>query len=235
MGSDPARRQRCDRERLRAWSRQPPPAERRPLTALPPEPEFGAPMPVGERSDAVLAFLALRRSASAAMLRAPAPSANELHDLLRLAARVPDHGKLAPWRFVILQGEAKAAFVAGLEAIAERQADGDKLKAALFKVRIPPLTIAVISHPALGKIPLWEQQLSAGAVCMTLCLAAQAMGYGANWITDWYAVDPEARALLGVAEGEQVAGYVHIGTAAEPPAERVRPDVAGLVTRWGAK
>ncbi len=186
-----------------------------------------------ERNDAVLAFLALRRSASAASLRAPGPDAGQLADILRLAIRVPDHGKLAPWRFVVLEGEAKAAFVAGLEAIADGQADAEKLKAALFKIRIPPLTIAVISSPVEGKIPVWEQQLSAGAVCQTLCLAAQAMGFGANWITDWYAVDAGARALLGVGDGEQVAGYVHIGTAAEAPLERVRPDLAALMTRWG--
>ena len=202
------------------------------MTVLPPEPEFGAPMPVGPRNDVALTFLALRRSASAASLGAPGPDAGRLADLLRLATRVPDHGKLAPWRFVILEGEAKAAFVAGLEAIAEGQAEADKLKAALFKIRIPPLTIAVISRPTPGKIPVWEQQLSAGAVCMMLCLAAEAMGFGANWITDWYAVDARARGLLGVAEGEQVAGFVHVGTVAEPPLERVRPDVAAITTRW---
>ncbi len=209
-----------------------PPTERPALTALPPEPEFGAPTPLPEPNDAVLRFLALRRSASAANLSAPGPDADQLADILRLATRVPDHGKLAPWRFVILEGEAKGAFVAGLEAIAEAAPDAEKLKGALFKVRIPPLTIAVISSPAAGKIPLWEQQLSAGAVCTTLCLAAQAMGFGANWITDWYAVDPAARALLGVGDGEQVAGYVHIGSIAEPPLERVRPDVAAITTRW---
>ena len=203
------------------------------MSSLPPAPEFGDPMPIGERSDAVLAFLARRRSASAGTLGAPGPSAAELQDLLRLATRVPDHGKLAPWRFIVLEGGAKAAFVAGLEAIADRQPDGERLKAALFKLRIPPLTVAVISRPTEGKIPVWEQQLSAGAVCMMLLVAAEAMGYGANWITDWYAVDGEARTLLGVGDGEQVAGWVHIGTPAEPPAERVRPEVAGLVTRWG--
>jgi len=202
------------------------------LTTLPPEPEFGAPTPMPEPNEAVLRFLALRRSASAGTLRAPGPDARQLGDILRLAARVPDHGKLAPWRFVILEGEAKAAFVTGLEAIADHQPDADKLKAALFKIRIPPMTVAVISKPLDGKIPLWEQQLSAGAVCQTLCLAAQAMGFGANWITDWYAVDARAQALLGVAEGEQVAGYIHIGTVDEPPLERVRPDVAALTTRW---
>ena len=102
----------------------------------------------------------------------------------------------------------------------------------LAKLRNPPLSLAVVSRVTDGKIPAWEQELSAGAVCFTLVLAAQAMGYGANWITDWYAYAPEAAALLGLGEGEQVAGYVHIGTPAEPPLERVRPDVSALTTRW---
>ena len=79
-----------------------------------------------------------------------------------------------------------------------------------------------------------EQELSAGAVCMSLLIAAEAMGFGANWITDWYAVDPAARRLLGVADAEQVAGYVHIGALSEPALERVRPDVSAITARWGA-
>ena len=201
-------------------------------TALPPEPEFGAPLPIaGVRSD-VLRFLALRRSASAKTLSAPAPSSDQLHDMLRIAARAPDHGKLFPWRFVILDGAAKDAFVARLEAIAASRPDGDKLAAALFKIRLPPLTIAVISRITQGKIPAWEQELSSGAVCENLLLAAQAMGFGANWITDWYAYDPEVDALLGLADNERVSGYVHIGTADEAPQERVRPDLGSIMTRW---
>jgi nitroreductase len=201
---------------------------------LPAEPEFGAPLPIAPRSDAVLAFLALRRSASAATLRAPAPTEGELGDLLRLAARVPDHGKLAPWRFIVLRGEAKAAFAAGLEAIADGLPDSERLKTVLFKLKIPPLTVAVVSRFTEGKIPEWEQRLSAGAVCMNLLIAAQAMGYGANWITDWYAYDERAAALLGLQTGERIAGYIHMGTPVEPPAERVRADVDAITTRWGA-
>lgn len=201
-------------------------------STLPPEPAFGAPLPIGPANPAVLDFLALRRSASAGALAAPAPDKDQLGDLLRLAARVPDHGKLAPWRFVVLEGEAKAAFVKRLEAIARPRPDAEKLDAALFKIRVPPLTVAVISHTIEGKIPRWEQELSAGAVCMNLVTAAQAMGFGANWITDWYAYDPEVDAVLRLAEGERVSGYVHIGTVAEPPQERVRPDLAAITSYW---
>jgi nitroreductase len=189
---------------------------------------------VPPKSEAALAFLALRRSTSAPTLRAPAPDGDELNDILRLATRVPDHGKLAPWRFIILEGADKTAFQVAVEDIANKQAEPERLKAALLKLKTPPLTIVVASMATPGKIPLWEQELSAGAVCMSLLLAANAMGYGANWITDWYAYDQAVAALLGLRAGEKIAGYVHIGTPAQPAAERARPDLATVVTRWTA-
>ncbi|MDR3510470.1 MAG: nitroreductase [Caulobacteraceae bacterium] len=203
-------------------------------TVLPPQPEFGAALPIGPASPAVLNFLALRRSASAGLLCEPGPDPGQLGDLLRLAARVPDHGKLAPWRFIVLDGADKAAFVERLEAIAAGRPDAEKLAGALFKIRNPPLTVTVISRTVEGKIPRWEQELSAGAVCMNLLIAAQAMGFGANWITDWYAYDPDVDALLGLAPGERVSGYVHLGTASEAPQERVRPDIEAITSRWTA-
>jgi len=199
--------------------------------SVPAAPLFAEPAPI-EASPETLAFLARRRSASAMALREPGPSEDELATVLRLATRVPDHGKLSPWRFVVMQGEAKQRFVGGLEAIAAGRPDGEKLKAKLAKIRTPPLTLAVISHPKPAEIPEWEQRLSAGAVCMTLVIAAQAMGYGANWITDWYAYDDDALRLLGLTEGERVAGYVHLGTTAEAPLERVRPDLGTIVETW---
>ena len=199
---------------------------------VPPQPVFAQPLPV-EASPEVLRFLALRRSSSAGTLRAPAPSPEDLQTLLRLAARAPDHGKLAPWRFVILEGEGKAAFVAGLEAIARDRPDAPRANNKLFKLRAPPMSVAVISHfTDGGEIPRWEQELSAGAVCTIMTIAAQAMGYGANWITDWYAYDDRATALLGLVDGEHVAGFIHLGTPSEPPQERVRPDVEALTTHW---
>jgi nitroreductase len=198
-----------------------------PLTA----PAFGDPLPI-EASPETAAFLARRRSASALTLGSPGPDDDELVRLLTLAARVPDHGKLSPWRFVVFRGEAKAAFVRGLEAIAEGRPDGPKLLAKLGKIRTPPLTVAVISRFTEGEIPEWEQRLSAGAVCAMLITAAQALGWGANWITDWYAYDDDAGALLGLGEGERVAGFVHMGSPTEPPLERVRPDVGAITTRW---
>ncbi len=192
---------------------------------------FGEPLPIGPAPD-TLAFLARRRSASAATLAEPGPTGDQLSALLTLASRAPDHGKLAPWRFIILDGGAKAAFVARLEAIAASKPGGEKLAAKLGKLRIPPLSVVVISRHLPGKIPEWEQRLSAGAVCTLTIIAAQAMGYGANWITDWYAYDPDAVGLLGLARDELVAGFIHIGTPTEAPLERIRPDLATLVTTW---
>jgi nitroreductase len=201
--------------------------------ALPPAPPFGAPVDIVPAPE-VLAFLATRRSASAVTLAEPAPSADELDILLRLATRVPDHGKLSPWRFVVLEGQDKADFAAKLEALALSRSD-QTAAAKLAKLKIPPLAVAVISAPKPAAIPEWEQVLSAGAAATTLLYAALAMGYGANWITDWYAYDPRANAILGLEAAEKVAGFLLIGTPREPPLERERPQVAPLVSRWRDK
>jgi nitroreductase len=201
-----------------------------PLTP-PAPPAFGEPLPIDPSAE-TLAFLARRRSASAMTLTGPGPDAGQLEALLTLAARSPDHGKLSPWRFVVLRGAGKMAFVRRLEAIAEARPDAGKALAKLGKIRTPPLTVAVVSRVAEGEIPDWEQRLSAGAVCAMMVTAAQAMGFGANWITDWYAYDPAAVALLGLGEDEQVAGFVQLGTPTEAPMERVRPDIAAITTVW---
>ena len=198
--------------------------------SLPAAPLFGQPVPQHPAPE-VLAFLATRRSASAVTLAEPAPTASELDALLQLAARVPDHGKLAPWRFIILEPAAKAVFADRLEALANSRGDA-RAAAKLGKLKIPPLCVAVVSRPRAGEIREWEQLLSAGAVCTTLLYAAQALGYGANWITDWYAYDDEAKAILGLEPEEKVAGYIFLGTPKEPPQERERPDVAALITAW---
>jgi nitroreductase len=197
--------------------------------ALPPAPQFGDPLPV-QAAPEVLRFLSQRRSTSAVTLAEPAPSADELAQLLRLATRVPDHGKLAPWRFVVLEGRAKARFAERLEALALGRGDA-QAAAKLMKLKTPPLCVAVISAPKPdAPIPEWEQTLSAGAVATTLLYATLAMGYGGNWITDWYAYDPEAGAILGLKPGERVAAFMLIGTPRESPLERERPPAP--VTRW---
>jgi len=199
--------------------------------SVPKVPQFGEPLPAAPLPE-VLAFLARRRSTAALTLRAPGPTPLELDELLQLAVRVPDHGKLGPWRFVILDGEAKAAYAARLEEIAASRPDGAKCVVKLGKLKTPPMGVAVVSHVTHGEIPDWEQVLSAGAVCTTLLYAATAMGYGANWITDWYAYDENARAALGLSATEQIAGFVFIGTPAEIPLERVRAELAPRVSRY---
>jgi nitroreductase len=201
-------------------------------TKVPAPPEFGQPAPYGKAWPETLALLAQRRSSSPQHLAAPAPSGHELHDLLRLAARVPDHGKLFPWRFIILEGEAKAELARRFEALAKERPDPEKAAGVLFKLKAPPLAVLVVSRVSDGPIPAWEQLLSAGALCQTLVLAATAMGYGANWITDWYSYDPRATALLGLESGERVAGLILLGTPTEAPLERVRPDIDAITTVW---
>ncbi len=197
---------------------------------VPPAPEFGAPCPIQAAPD-TLRLIAQRRSSAAQTLTAPGPDPGELDDLLRLAARVPDHGKMTPWRFVVLEGEAKAGLVERLRALAASQPNPPKATAALGKMSAPPTAVVVVSSPREGGKPVWEQQMSAGAVCMTLLLAAEAMGYGTNWITDWYSYDPAGRAMMGVTDGEQVAGVVYLGTPGEDPLERVRPDMTKVISR----
>ncbi|MDB5433077.1 MAG: nitroreductase family protein [Caulobacter sp.] len=204
------------------------------LDTLEAPPAFGQPIPLRGPCVSTLDLLANRRSTSAMLLSAPAPTAPELDQILTLAARAPDHGKLFPWRFIIIEGQAKVSFAERLEVIGQARPDCNKAVAALGKLKTPPLCVAVVSRVTEGKIPEWEQVLSSGAVCMNMLLAAAALGYGANWITDWYSYDPQALAMLGLGEGERVAGYLHIGTPIEPQLERARPDMAAIVSRLEA-
>lgn len=194
--------------------------------------DLSAALPLPVRSDEVLGRLANRRSASAQLLAAPGPSEAEIEQILHLGARTPDHGKLFPWRFVVLGPQSRADLSEALAVLAETQGRIDKDLAVLAKLANPPLTIMVVSTPIQGhKVPVWEQQLSAGAVCMNLEHAADALGYSASWITDWYAYDPAAVALFGVQDGETIAGFIHLGTLTDPPLERPRPNMAHKVER----
>ena len=194
--------------------------------------DLASALPLPVRSDAMLTRLATRRSASAQLLTAPGPSEAEIEQILHLGARTPDHGKLFPWRFVVLGPQSRADLSEALAALAETQNRVDKDLAVLAKLANPPLTIMVVSTPIQGhKVPVWEQQLSAGAVCMNIEHAADALGYSASWITDWYSYDPAAVALFGVQDGETIAGFIHIGTLTEAPLERPRPVMAHKVER----
>ncbi len=183
-----------------------------------------------------LTLLRTRRSVPAVALREPGPSPAELELMLTVATRVPDHGKLAPWRFILFEGEARFGASEALGRLyveKNAQADPAKLDAERRVLARAPLVVAVASRAAPHpKIPEYEQLLSAGAVCMNLLTAAHAMGYAANWLTGWHAYDEDALRLLGVGPEERIAGFIHIGTASETPTDRPRPDVRSLVTRW---
>lgn len=187
-------------------------------------------MPIA--NDAALAFLAARRSHPPKLLTAPGPDRESLLRLLTLAARVPDHGKLEPWRFVVLERAALDRLAPLLHAAVLRdgqdEAAADKAAAALAS----PVVVAVIHTPVESpKIPLWEQQLSTGAVCLSLVNAALAAGWGACWLTGFAATNRDfAEAHLGLGPDEIMAGLIHIGSSTAVPPDRPRPDVAAKTT-----
>ena len=193
--------------------------------------ELAAPLALPRRDPALIDYLSTRRSAPAQALAAPGPSDQDLETILRIGLRTPDHGKLFPWRLVVLSSETRAALGHSLQPLADAQPDPNKARAVLAKLTAPPVTVMVVSTPVRDhKVPVWEQELSAGALAMNLSHAAFAHGFSASWITDWYAYDPRALSLFGIGENERIAGFIHIGTLETPPMERPRPDVGALVS-----
>ncbi|MCK3777768.1 nitroreductase [Ensifer sesbaniae] len=182
-------------------------------------------------------YLASRRSIPAFQMGEPGPSRAEVEEMLKLASRVPDHGKLAPWRFIVYRGEERARISAELKALAlavKPDLSEEMIKVEETRLTRAPVVVAVVSKAAPHfKIPEWEQLMSAGAVCLNLLMAANALGYASNWLTEWFAFDERAYPLLGVNPGEKLAGFIHIGTAMVPPTERPRPELAEIVTWVG--
>ena len=185
-----------------------------------------------------LQLLKTRRSVKPMELAGPSPSDAEIDTLLSIASRVPDHGKLTPWRFIVFSGEARLAagsIIADAFAAKNANATPEQIDFERKRLARAPLVIAVVSSATPHvKIPEWEQQMSAGASAMSLVLAAHAMGYAASWITEWYAYDRGVLEALGVAANERIAGFVHIGTPAKPPEDRERPALGTIVTRYSA-
>jgi nitroreductase len=183
-----------------------------------------------------LKLLATRRSFKAVELASPGPSAAEIDTLLTVASRVPDHGKLTPWRFIVFEGEARRAAGDAIAAAFRAKypdAKAEPIEAERARLLRAPLVIAVVSRAGPHvKIPEWEQVLSAGAATMSLVMAAHALGFGANWITEWYAYDRGVLDALGLAPHEKIAGFVHIGTPPGPPEDRPRPPLGEIATRF---
>jgi nitroreductase len=181
-------------------------------------------------------LLATRRSAPPMQMRGPGPDEAELRKLLTLASRVPDHGKLTPWRFIVFEGEGRQRagdILAEIFARREPAAEAQRIEMERGRFAQAPLVVAVVSRAAPHvKIPEWEQHLTAGAVCMALTVAATAMGFRTVWITGWAAYDREVLTRFGLAEHERIAGYIHIGRVEKGPEDRARPDLDALVTRF---
>jgi len=185
----------------------------------------------------IIAFLSARRSVKPDRLVSPGPSAEELETILTIASRVPDHKKLAPWRFIVLEGEARARLgevVAQACVAAEKEPPSHvRLETERTRLMRAPLVIAVISRvTAHRSAPEWEQILSAGAACLNLCLAANALGYGTSWITEWIAYNQAVGAALNLGDGERIAGFIYVGTPTERSEDRERPALSDIVTRW---
>jgi nitroreductase len=199
--------------------------------------EFGAYMDdtkLNRTGPTTLDLLLSRRSCPARAMAGPGPSKEQLAEILRAGARVPDHGKLFPWRFIIFEGEGRERFadilvnVMSQEGVNPSQTDEwrDRVTAA-------PVAIGVVSSAReLIKIPVWEQELSAGAVCQNVLIAAHALGFVGNWLTEWYSYHPAVKQKLGLQAGERMAGFVYIGTPQQELEERPRPDLAKLITRF---
>jgi nitroreductase len=192
-----------------------------------------APAPPVVASPELVRILAERRSSKPFHLGEPAPSRAQVEAILALAARVPDHGKLAAWRFLVISDAARARLGEKLAAIVAARPETPEpvVEAQRAQFTRSALCVAVISTAAPhAKIPEWEQILSAGALCYNVILAAQGFGFGGVWLSGPAAYDEAAREVFGLARGERIAGFIHLGTQSEPATERPRPDVAALTT-----
>ena len=188
------------------------------------------------RSDQTIDLLLTRRSVKPMTMATPGPSDEDLDIILRAGARVPDHGKLAPWRFILFKGDARAAFGVVLRqrfAQAEPRADAERLALEEGRFMRAPLVVAVISRLMPSqKAPEWEQRLSAGACCQNMLVAATALGYASCWLTEWCAYDEGVAQALGLGDSERVAGFLYFGNTTQPNEERKRPQLSDIRMDW---
>ena len=206
-----------------------------PLSTIPAAPLEGEAANATLESAETLQLLTRRRSSKVMNLIEPAPTSAEIDALIGIAARVPDHGKLGPWRFVVFEGDARARAGEALAQVIAHDPGVDEARLAHTRAllqRAPACVMVVSTAAPHAKIPEWEQQLSAGAACFSLLIAAHALGYGGCWLTEWIAYDARARAALGLTEHERIAGIIYLGTPKEAPIERVRADAGSRISRF---
>ena len=181
-------------------------------------------------------FLLSRRSILARMMEGPGPDDKDLRRILQTGLRVPDHGRLAPWRFIVIRGEARERLGSVLaETFKRKTPDAIEEQIEIERERLTraPVVVAVVSTVIKEhKIPEWEQILSSGAACQTMLIAALSMGYAAQWITEWYAYDPDVKAALGIGADDRIAGFLYLGNEAAEPTERMRPEYDDIVSEW---
>ncbi len=189
-------------------------------------------------TQAVIDLLLRRRSVLAKNLAEPGPNAEQLQTILAAGLRVPDHGRVEPWRIQVLHKTAQASLADVCREVFEREnptANETLIEAEHARMQRSPVLLVVSSHPdpqRFDKIPALEQLLSAGALCQNMLIAAQALGFGAQWVTDWPAYHPDIRTALGHSADTEIVGFVHVGTPPEPPRERARPDPETIISEW---
>ncbi len=188
-----------------------------------------------ERSQTVLDFLSRRRSNLAKLMSGPGPDKESLDVILKIAARVPDHRKLEPWRFILFQGEARNRFGVQLKTCFLEQNPEASEKDGEFEAQRlmrAPTVVAVISSPkeCRRNTPIWEQELSSGAVCFNMLMAAQASGFAAQWLTEWFAYDEKIKKIMSLEKNERVAGFIYLGKAVHDSVERPRPELENIIS-----
>ena len=197
-------------------------------------PTFGEPLAPAHASRETLDLLAFRRSTAADLLTEPGPDEETLATILHIATRVPDHRRVVPFRFIVLQGEGRTRagqILANAFEKNEPEAEENRIECESRRFKRAPVVVAVVSSvDPEHRTPEWEQIMTAGAVCQNMLIAASASGFAAQWLTEWYAFDETVKTALGLSENERFAGFIYIGTAQENPKERQRPDPASLIS-----
>lgn len=195
------------------------------------------PFPLPHKNPDLLEFLRTRRSNMSKMMTGPGPDDKTLQDILTIAARVPDHRKLSPWRFIIFQGEARERIGVHLGRVSKANNPDlpeDKVEFETRRFLRAPVVVGVVSNPVdcVRGTPEWEQRLSSAICCYNMCLAAQGHGFAAQWLTEWYSYDPDIAAELGLGESEKFSGFIYIGTTETPSMPRPRPKMGEIISHY---